>query len=292
MANNSGLTFSSSKLLVSLPPSSGLQLSSGGLSLASNINGTGLTFSGGQLSLINPIYFGRGITNSGNTYSIDISSNGLTFSNNQISLNLGSGLTFSSGQLSNTSTINLGNGLTSSGNTYSIDISSNGLTFSNNQISLNIGSGLTFSSGQLRTDLIIGGGLTQSGSTISVVAGNGVEVNGMNQIVTKVDTSSGLYNNTGTNYIYWSGILGSGLTWSGSQLNTTSALIQKFSTALTFTASQTQIITHNLGTADFIIQIYDDSTGDEILAQYQSRTPTTISVTTFDNITGRVVIIG
>lgn len=137
----------------------------------------------------------------------------------------------------------------------------------------------------------LGDGLTQSGGTMSVVVGLGLQISN-NQLQTKVNTSTGLYNAGGTNYINWSQILGAGLTWSGSLLNTTSSLLQKYSTTLTFTASQAQTITHALNTSDFVIQIYDSSTGDEVLAQYTSRTTSQITVTTFDNVTGRVVIIG
>ena len=302
-----GLTFSNGQLQTTITAVAGSGLTSSGNTFSVNLNsngltfsnnqvslniGTGLTFNSGQLTLTNPINFESGITSNGNTYSVNLNSNGLTFSNSQVSLNIGTGLTFSNSQLQTTITAVAGTGLTSSGNTFSVNINSNGLTFSNNQVSLNIGTGLTFSNSQLQTSFTIGSGLTQSGPTISLVTGNGLEVNGVNQLVTKVDTTTGLYNNTGTNYIYWSGILGSGLTWSGSQLNTTSALLQKYSTTVTFTASVAQTVTHNLNTTDFVIQIYDNSTGDEVMAQYTNRAINTIVVTTFDNITGRVVIIG
>jgi hypothetical protein len=68
--------------------------------------------------------------------------------------------------------------------------------------------------------------------------------------------------------------------------------ILKFATGLiTFTRSQTQTLTHNLGTSTYMIHMYD-STGDQILGQYRNRTINTVDVTTSITVTASVVIIG
>jgi hypothetical protein len=155
---------------------------------------------------------------------------------------------------------------------------------------------ITINSSRYQMDnYLIGTGLTVSGLTLSGIAytsGNGIDITN-NTVSTKVDTTSGLYNNTGTMSINWNQVVGSGLTWSGSQINTTAASLTKFtSAAVSFTASVTQTITHNLGTTAFIIQMYQDSTGDEIMAQYTSRTTNSIGVTVFEDTVATVVIIG
>lgn len=253
-----GLTFSSSKLSISLPLNSGLELSNGGIALSSNISGTGLTFTNGQLSITNPISLGNGLTSSGSTYSVYINST-LTFSSNVLGINS--------------------------------NIYSTGLTFSNNYLLIDIGNGLTFSSNKLQTYLYTGYGLTVSNSIISssLTAGNGIQIVG-DVISTRVNTSTGLYNNSGVNYINWAPILGSGLTWSGSILNTTSSSLQKYSVVSTFTASVANTITHGLGTANFIIQMYDTN-GDQIIAQYTNRTSSSIDITLSENTTNATVVI-
>jgi len=178
-----------------------------------------------------------------------------------------------------------GNGLTNSGSTFSVNINTNGLTFSSNQLGLNIGNGLTFSSSRLNVLIdSIPSGLTLSSTGIKV----------------RYNQTSGLdiYSATGSTenqlYINWNNIIGNGLTWSGSQLNTSSAVLKKYATGpLSFTASETKTITHNIGNTEYIIQMYANSTGDEILSQYSGRTTNTIDITVFEDTSdAKIVIIG
>jgi len=172
-----------------------------------------------------------------------------------------------------------GLGLTNSGNTFSINLSNNsGLTLSNSGLSINaVGFGLTLSNNSLSNSLVSGNGITISSSGI---------------VSTRVDNLTGLYNNNGLNYIGWEYFLGSGLTWSGTQLNTTTSAIRKFSNTYSFTASLPTTLTHNLATTDIIIQMYEISTGEEVLAQYTNRLPNSVNITTFSDVIARVVIIG
>jgi len=294
--NSNGLTFSNSQ--ISLNVGNGLTFSSG--ILLSNI-GNGLTFSNGQLTISGYIgtysggvtfsngdlttTVGNGLTNSNNSLSVIIS-NGLTFSNSQLALNIGSGLTFSNNnQLSSTSVTTVGNGLTANGNTYSVNINSNGLTFSSGQVSLNIGTGLTFSSSRLNVLIdSIPSGLTLSSTGIKVRYN---QTSGLDIYSTAGSTENQLY-------INWNNIIGNGLTWSGTQLNTSSAVLKKYTDGpLSFTASVTKTITHNIGNTEYIIQMYANSTGDEILSQYSGRTTNTIDITVFEDTSdAKIVIIG
>ena len=65
-----------------------------------------------------------------------------------------------------------------------------------------------------------------------------------------------------------------------------------YGSTYTFTAGTPQTFTHSLSSTDFIIQMYDTSTGDEVMAQYSNRTINTVDITVFDVVTARIVIIG
>ncbi len=131
--------------------------------------------------------------------------------------------------------------------------------------------------------LSVGSGLTKSDAVGS-------------PLITLVDTNTGLYNDgngsgaTGGshNWINWNSILGVGLTWSGSKLSST---VKKYTATHSFTASVTQSVTHNLGTTDILIQMFDSSS-TQIFPQYSNRTSNSISITTTQSITARVVVIG
>jgi hypothetical protein len=96
---------------------------------------------------------------------------------------------------------------------------------------------------------------------------------------TTAATYSYLVRNNATNNVELSGV------YSGPPL-------QMYASTYTFTPSVPNTFTHSLSSSDFIIQMYDISTGDEVMAQYSNRTTNTIDITVFDNITARIVIIG
>jgi hypothetical protein len=65
-----------------------------------------------------------------------------------------------------------------------------------------------------------------------------------------------------------------------------------YGSTYTFTPAVAHTFTHNLNSTDFIIQMYDTTTGDEVMAQYSNRTINTVDITVFDVVTARIVIIG
>ena len=164
-------------------------------------------------------------------------------------------------------------------------ISGNGLTNSGSTFSLSIGNGLTFSSSKL--NLLVDS--TPSGLTLS---STGIKVRYNQTSGLNIYSSGGATDNQ--LYIDWTNIIGSGLTWSGATLNTSSAVITKYAVGpLIFTASVTQTITHSIGNLEYIIQMYSNSTGEEILSQYSNRTSNTIDITVFEDTSDvKIVVIG
>jgi hypothetical protein len=152
-----------------------------------------------------------------------------------------------------------------------------GLTYSGGTMSISpslFGTGLTYSGGVVSTTItaVAGPGLTASGNTFSV----------------RLQTNSGLTVSSSGVALNPSSI-GSGLTFSSGILSTT---IQMYGSTYTFTAGTPQTFTHSLNSTDFIIQMYDSTTGDEVMAQYSNRTINTVDITVFDVVTARIVIIG
>jgi hypothetical protein len=54
--------------------------------------------------------------------------------------------------------------------------------------------------------------------------------------------------------------------------------VNKYDTSVAFVANVTQTITHNLGTDTFNVQLFDDSTGNQIVASYNNITSTNIDI--------------
>jgi hypothetical protein len=278
-ASAGGLTNSGKTFSILLQNDSGLTVSMTGIAIDPSVAGAGLTYSNGQLSTLNTVTSGDGLTHSGNTFSVLLGvSSGLTVSALGLSIDpsiASTGLTYSNGQLSTLNTVTSGNGLTHSGNTFSVllDVSS-GLTVSSSGLSIDpsiASTGLTYSNGQLSTlnTVTSGDGLTHSGNTFSVL----------------LDVSSGLTVSSSGLSVDQS-IAGEGLTWSSGRL-----LLNKYSANVSF-SSGTTTINHNLNSVVFLIQMYETSTGDEILPQYGNRTSTTIDITVSNAIDATIILIG
>lgn len=265
--SDKGLTISNDQLSLVLMSNSGLYQSDTGLSLDPAIAINGLTFSNGRLETYLPITLGRGLTVTGGTgyetftYSVDLANN--------------SGLTFSDfGQLVL--------------DPY-VFASQSGLSFSNGSASLNVSYGITVSAGVVRSSWTFGQGfdiVEELSSTASYT----------HKLQPRLNSTTGLYFYTGVTpselSIDWDNILGTGLTWSGSKLNTTSAGVNKYTLTYTFSAGSPHYVTHSLGTSDFVIQMYNNTTGDEVLAQYSTRTNNDVIITAFEDVQARIVIIG
>jgi hypothetical protein len=261
-----GLTFSSSQLTLRLSNNSGLKVD-GGLQVDPYIANFGLTFNNGKIDVYKPIEIGRGLTfaTNGNnyegfTYSVRLAdNNGLTYSlNGDIMLDPNLFGTYSA------------------------------LTFSNNQLYMLTEWGVTVSNGQVRSSWTAGDGFD-----IIQIAGG---LTYSHKLQPVLNSTTGLYFDYGFTpsqiSINWPNILGQGLTWSANKVSTLSAGVNKFATTLSFTAGIAQYVTHSLNTTDFVIQMYNDITGDEILAQYTGRTINDIYVTAYEDVSARIVIIG
>lgn len=267
-----GLTFSQSKLKIDLDSNSGLIVStlSGVLSINPNSVRYGLTFSSGVLDVFNPIVIGLGLTDSsgsnylGRTYGVLLSTN--------------SGLTFSF----NTSSTTYG------GLSIDYSIMKGGLTFSGGSMSLLVGYGLTISGENYLTN-----GLTfGDGFNFVEISGNMTYSHKLQPVL---DNSAGLkfdYGSTPSKItIDWPSLMGNGLTYSGGAISSAGGL-QKYTETRGFSASVPTYVTHSLGNSDILIQMYDSTTDDQVLARYGTRTINDVLVTTSEDVTARIIILG
>ena len=122
---------------------------------------------------------------------------------------------------------------------------------------------------------------TDDGSSIVQVYGT-ISTSGL-KITNPIPSSAATYS-----YLIWNG------TTNNVELSEviTGTPIMMYSTTFSFSGSVTQTFTHSLSSTDFIIQMYDTTTGDEVMAQYSNRSSSTIDITVFEAVTARIVIIG
>ena len=285
--------------------------------------GLGLTLSGFTFSILLNNNSGLTVSNSGISTNIGV---GLTLSNNFIIINpniAGSSLTYSNGVLN--TLINAGNGLTSSGNAFSVNLRTlSGLTVSSTGIAINLdtNSGLTISSnGLLINSSIAGYGLTYSSGSMSFTTNiNSTQGYIPYFITTTALTSSVIYqtssniligtvsNNgailqiagsvsiisaTGNAFRLVDGTQGAGKVLESDANGFASWQSYKYSGTQSFTANLASVVNHNLNTMFYIIQLFDYTTGEEILGGYSNRglTQATITLTQDVNNCG-VVIMG
>ena len=320
---SSGIGLTSSGNTFSANIGVGLTLSNNFIIINPNIAGSTLTYSNGVLNTL--VSAGSGLTSSGNTLSTNIGV-GLTLSNNFIILNpsvAGSTLTYSNGILN--TLVSAGNGLTSSGNTFSVNLRAlSGLTVSNLGlgISLDTNSGLTISSnGILINSNIAGYGLTYSAGSMSFTTNINSTQGYIPYFITTTSlTSSVIYqtssniligtvsNNgarlqiagsmsiisaTGNAFRLVDGTQGAGKVLESDANGFASWQSYKYSGTQSFTANLSSVVSHNLNTMFYIIQLFDYTTGEEILGGYTNRglTQATITLTQDVNNCG-VVIMG
>lgn len=223
--------------------------------------------SNGNTSWIMPV--GLGMTISGYTFSINLQNNsgltvstglginlqnnsGLTISNSGLTINpgiAGYGLTFSSGSMSFTTTINGNQGYIPYFN--SISSLTNSVIY---QTSSNILIGTTINDG---SKLVVSGSAS--------IYGN---LNITNNLLfnNKISVVSGATSGTTTNYSITLPVANG-------------PIALKYSGTQSFTANIPVIISHNLNTLFYIIQLFDYPTGDEILGAYTNRGLTQATIT-------------
>ena len=298
-----GLTNSGNTFSVQLQSNSGLTVSSNGLGINPSLSGNGLTYSNGVLSTLVNITPGNGLTSNGNTFSVQLQSNsGLTVSSNGLGINpllAGNGLTYSNGVLNNTNYVL--SGLTNQisyyvgiGSTISGTNSINNIYFQNgNAFGANALIG-TKDNYQLQlisnnTSRMI---ITTSGN---VIIGTSSDLGSLLQVAGTLSTSGMIMTNvqvTGTSSTYSLLVLNNttnNVEYVGSYVGSP---ISMYASTFTFTSGVLQTFTHSLSSPDFIIQMYDSLSGDEVMAAYSGRTYNKVDITVFDNVTARIIIIG
>jgi hypothetical protein len=298
-----GLTLSGGTFSTQLQTNSGLTLSLSGIAINPSIAGSGLTYSNGVLSTLITAIAGNGLTANGNTFSVLLNINsGLTVSSQGVSINpnlAGTGLTYSGGVLNSTS--------------YALS----GLT---NQIAYYVGTGSVLSGTSSISNIYFQGGNSFGANAIfgtkdnyqiqlvtnntqrllvatsgNVIIGTNSDLGSLLQINGTVSSLGMKLTNaqiTGTSSTYSLLVLNSStnnVEIAGSYIGSP---INMYASTFTFVSGVMQTFTHSLSSSDFIIQMYDSSSGDEVMAAYSGRTMNKVDITAFDSVTARIIIIG
>lgn len=267
--SNSGLTVSMSGLSTNI--GTGLTLSSNFITINSNIAGNGLTYSNGVLT--NLINVGNGLTSSGNTFSVNLRTlSGLTVSISGfgISLDTNSGLTISSSGLS-----------------INPNIAGYGLTYSSGSMSFttNINSTQGYIPYFITTTSLTSSVIYQTSSNILIgtVSNNGA--------ILQIAGSMSIISATGNAFRLVDGTQGAGKVLESDANGFASWQSYKYSGTQSFTANLASVVSHNLNTMFYIIQLFDYTTGEEILGGYSNRGLTQATITLTQDVTNCGVII-
>jgi hypothetical protein len=284
-------------------------------------NGVGITISGYTFSIL--LNNNSGLTVSISGLSTNIGT-GLTISNNNIIINsniAGSGLTYSNGTIN--SLINTGNGLTSSGNTFSVNLrtssgltlsslglgisldTSSGLSISSNGILINssiAGYGLTYSSGSMSFTTNINSSqgyipyfITTTALTSSVIYQTSSNIligtTSNNGAILQVAGSMSIISATGNAFRLVDGTQGVGKVLESDVNGFASWQSYKYSGTQSFVANLASVVSHNLNTMFYIIQLFDYTTGEEILGGYTNRGLTQATITLTQDVSNCGLII-
>jgi len=210
--------------------------------------------SNGNTSWYMPV--GLGMTISGYTFSVNLQANsGLSVSMSGLAINpniAGYGLTYSGGSMSFTTNINASQGY---------------IPYYNTTTSL--------------TSSVIY--QTSSNILIGTISNNGarLQIAGSVSIISATGNAFQLKDTTqGAGYILNSDVNGFG-SWKP----------YKYSGTQSFTANLSQVIAHNLNTNFYIIQLFDYTTGEEILGAYTTRGLTQATITLSSNVSSCGIVI-
>lgn len=155
---------------------------------------------------------------------------------------------------------------------------------SSNIVFVQFGAGTSYSAGN---------GLQLASTTFSVLAnGSSIDVGASGVRISSSALGNGLTGGSGTAV---SVNAGTGLAFSGSTLTTDHSIIpQKFASTISTTGGTPLTVTHNLGTQDIVVMLWDAaSSGNLIQADIQQTNSNALTVTTAASQTSmRIVVIG
>ena len=236
---------------------SGLGTGASGLALQSAISGAGLTFSTGVVA----VGAGDGITVNANDVALASTSGGagLTFNSGVLAVGAGDGIAINADDVALASTTG-GAGLTFASGVLAVG-AGDGITVNANDVALastTAGTGITFTSGVLSadaSDLAASGAGGVTGTLPIANGGTNATTEAAARDNLAATSASGLTTSTPTTARIASDTIGDG-------------------------SATSYVITHNLGTRDVVIQVYDAASYDTVLAD-TIRTSTDTATVTF-----------
>ena len=259
VAGTGGIEISSDNLQIEIDPGvSGLDTSATGLALQAAIGGAGLTFTTGVVA----VGAGDGITVNANDVALATTTGGagLTFTSGVLAVGAGDGIAINADDVALASSTG-GAGLTFASGVLAVG-AGDGITVNANDVTLassTAGTGLTYTSGVLSSDAAdLAAGAVAGGVTGTLVIAQGG---------TNATTEAAARDNLAAT--------------SASGLTTTTPTTARIASDTIGDGSATSfVITHNLGTRDVVIQVYDAASYDTIIAD-TIRTSTDTATITF-----------
>ncbi|MDP7637200.1 MAG: hypothetical protein QF577_06605 [Phycisphaerae bacterium] len=290
-AGGAGLTYTSGVLAVGA--GDGITINANDVALASTSGGAGLTYTSGVLA----VGAGDGITVNADDVALASTSGGagLTFTSGVLAVGAGDGITINADDVALASTTG-GAGLTFTSGVLAVG-AGDGITINADDVALATttgGAGLTFTSGVLAVGA--GDGITINANDValaSTTAGTGITfTSGVLSADASDLAASGAGGVTGTLPIANGGTNATTETAARANLAATSASGLTTSTPTTARIASDTIgdgsatafvITHNLGTRDVVIQVYDAASYDTVIADVV-RTSTDTATITFSSV--------
>ena len=252
---------------------SGLVTSASGLALKSNMAGDGITFTTGVISLATTAG-GAGLTYTSGVLAVG-AGDGISVAADAVALASstgGAGLTFSSGVLA----VGAGDGITINADDVALASTSGGagLTFTSGVLAVGAGDGITVNANDVALATTTGGaGLTFTSGVLAVGAGDGITINADDVALASTTAGHGI--------TFTSGVLSvTGLAVSASGLTTSTPTTARIASDTIGDGSATAfVITHNMGTRDVVIQVYDAASYDTVIADVVRTSTDTATVT-------------
>ena len=263
---------------------------------AITVGTTALTFA--LFSVAGTIFAGDGLSKSGDVLNVNVTgSGGIQIASDNLEIEIdagvsglgtgasglalqaaisGAGLTFSTGVVA----VGAGDGITVNANDVALASTSGGagLTFSSGVLAVGAGDGIAINADDVALASSTGGaGLTFSSGVLAVGAGDGITINADDVALASTTAGHGI--------TFTSGVLSvTGLAVSASGLTTSTPTTARIASDTIGDGSATSfVITHNLGTRDIVIQVYDAASYDTVIAD-TIRTSTDTATVTFSTV--------
>jgi hypothetical protein len=221
---------------------------------------TALTFA--LFSVAGTIFAGDGLSKTGDVLNVNVAgTGGIIITSDDLEIEIDPGVS--------------GLGTSASGLALQAAIGGAGLTFTTGIVAVGAGDGITVNADDVALASSSGGaGLTFTSGVLAVGAGDGITVNADDVALASSTAGHGI--------TFTSGVLSvTGLAVSASGLTTSTPTTARIASDTIGDGSATSfVITHNMGTRDVIIQVYDAASYDTVIAD-TIRTSTSTATVTF-----------